>query len=237
MPDVAAAEEKSVGTSFDAVLAKTGAKDRTHIQRHLTAADAEPEPQHAALWRKLAELLASVAPLPVTATGHTAVMFFIPDGKYRMQVFALEDQNDGRIAVYLPDILADAIKKKILKKGAEPNEYAVVGSMRSTLRAEALDAQNTPEPPVHVKNMLGWNRKSLRLTVPILGTDKARLGAIDALVRLAARQWADRLAASAAAAPAAAPAPAPVAASSSKTAVAAAPARTAKATGTKKRSA
>jgi hypothetical protein len=198
MPDVAALEVKSNGTAFDAVLAKTGAKDRTHIQRHLTAADAEPEPAHAALWRKLAEMLAKLAPLPVIATGHTAVMFFVPDGKYRMQGFALEDQSDGRIAVYLPDVLAEAIKKKILKKGSDPTEYAIVGSLRSTLRAEALDAQNTPEPPVHVKNMLGWNRKSLRVTLPILGTDKARLTALNELCKLAAKPWADRMAAAAA---------------------------------------
>lgn len=230
MPDVAAVEEKSIGTAFDAVLARTGAKDRTAIQRHLTAADAEPEPAHAALWRRLADLLAGFAPLPITATGHTAVMFFVPDGKYRMQVFALEDQNDGRISVYLPDILADAIKKKILKKGADPSDFAVVGSLRSTLRVEALDAQNTPEPPVHVKNMLGWNRKSLRLTIPILGTDKARLGAAEALVRLAAKQWASRLTA------VAAPAPAAVAVASTTAAVAPPP-RSPKATGSKKRSA
>jgi len=219
MPDVAALEEKSNGTAFDAVLAKTGAKDRTHIQRHLAAADAEPEPAHAALWRRLAEMLAALAPLPITATGHTAVMFFVPDGKYRMQAFALEDQSDGRITVYLPDVLADAIKKKILKKGVEPTEFAVVGSLRSTLRAEALDAQNTPEPPVHVKNMLGWNRKSLRVTLPILGTDKARLNALSELCKLAAKQWADRLA----------PPAAPV--------VAEPPPRAPKATGARKRSA
>ena len=219
MPDVAALEEKSNGTALDAVLARTGAKDRTHIQRHLTAADAEPEPGHAALWRKLAEILAKLAPLPVTATGHTAVMFFVPDGKYRMQAFALEDQSDGRITLYLPDVLADAIKKKILKKGADPTEFAVVGSMRSTLRAEALDAQNTPEPAVHVKNMLGWNRKSLRVTLPILGTDKARMAAVDALCKLAAKQWADRLA------------PPPAAAASEP------PPRAPKAGGTRKKSA
>lgn len=219
MPDVAALEEKSSGTAFDAVLAKTGAKDRTHIQRHLTAADAEPEGAHAALWRRLAEMLAALAPLPVTATGHTAVMFFVPDGKYRMQAFALEDQSDGRITVYLPDVLAEAIKKKILKKGVEPAEFAIVGSLRSTLRAEALDAQNTPEPPVHVKNMLGWNRKSLRVTLPILGTDKARLNALNDLCKLAAKQWADRLA----------PPPAP--------AVVEPPPKAPKATGARKRSA
>jgi hypothetical protein len=91
MPELAVPETNANQTALDAVLAKTGAKDRTHIQRHLTAADAEPDPAHAALWRKLAELLASLAPLPVQAVGHTAVMFFVPDGKYRMQGFALEE--------------------------------------------------------------------------------------------------------------------------------------------------
>ncbi|HEY2584824.1 MAG TPA: hypothetical protein VGI81_03545, partial [Tepidisphaeraceae bacterium] len=79
----------------------------------------------------------------------------------------------------------------------------------------------------------GWNRKSLRLTVPILGTDKARLAAVDALVHLAAKQWADRLAAAQAAA-------APVAGvpQAAKAAVAVAPpARSPKSTGNKKRSA
>jgi hypothetical protein len=208
MPDLAAPESSSQ-TALDAVLAKTGAKDRTHIQRHLAAADAEPDPAHANLWRKLAELLASLAPLPVQAVGHTAVMFFVPDGKYRMQAFALEDQSDGRIAVYLPDILADAVKKKILKKADEPSQYAIVGSLRSTLYVEALDAQNTPEPPTHVKNMLGWNRKSLRITLPVIGTDRPRLQAIEALANLAAKPWAERIAA--AAAPAATPTAPPAA--------------------------
>jgi hypothetical protein len=223
MPDLATAQENTHQTALDAVLAKTGAKDRTHIQRHLTAADAEPDPAHASLWRKLAELLASLAPLPVQAVGHTAVMFFVPDGKYRMQAFALEDQSDGRIALYLPDILAESVRKKILKKADEPLEYAIVGSQRSTLHVEALDAQNTPEPATHVKNMLGWNRKSLRITLPIIGTDRARLQAVDALVNLAAKQWANRLTPP----PAAASAPAP----------AATPPRTSKSVSSKKRTA
>jgi hypothetical protein len=208
MPELALPETNGNQTALDAVLAKTGAKDRTHIQRHLTAADSEPDPAHAALWRKLAELLASLAPLPVQAVGHTAVMFFVPDGKYRMQAFALEDQSDGRIALYLPDILADALKKKILKKGDEAEEFAVVGSLRSTLHVESLDAQNTPEPATHVKNMLGWNRKSLRITLPIIGSDRARMAAVEALCQLAAKSWAARLA-PAATAPAAATTPPP----------------------------
>jgi hypothetical protein len=220
MPELAV-PDTSNWISLEAVLAKTGAKDRTHIQRHLTAADAEPDAAHATLWRRVADLLASLAPLPVQAVGHTAVMFFIPDGKYRMQAFALEDQSDGRIAVYIPDILAEAVKKKILKKADEESIYAVVGSLRSTLHIESLDASNTPEPPTHVKNMLGWNRKSLRITLSVIGTDKPRLAAVEALSQLAAKAWAGRLAAAAAPAPAAAAVPAP--------------AKAAKATGTKKR--
>jgi hypothetical protein len=222
MPDLAVPETNAHQTALDAVLAKTGAKDRTHIQRHLTAADAEPDPGHAALWRKLAELLASLAPLPVQAVGHTAVMFFVPDGKYRMQAFALEDQSDGRIALYLPDILADAVKKKILKKLDEETEYGVVGSLRAVLHVESLDAQNTPEPATHVKNMLGWNRKSLKITLPIIGTDRARLAAVETLCNLAAKQWAGRLAAAAATTAPAAATPPP---------------RAPKASGSKKRSA
>src|SRR5437868_3569227 len=83
---------------------------------------------------------------------------FTPDGKYRMQMFALEDQNDGKIAVYLPDVLNDAVRTKILKKADTPDDYAIVGSMRNLLHVEALDSQNTPEPPNHMKNMLGWGR-------------------------------------------------------------------------------
>ena len=202
MPEVVAPEVNPNQTALEAVLARTGAKDRTHIQRHLTAADAEPDPAHAALWRRLAELIASLAPMPVQAVGHTAVMFFVADGKYRMQVFALEDQNDGRLALYVPDILAEAVRKKILKKTDEPDQFGVVGSLRSTLHVESLDAQNTPEPPTHVKNMLGWNRKSLRVTLPVIGTDKARLAAVEALCNLAAKQWADKLSKSVAPAPA-----------------------------------
>ena len=83
------------------------------------------------------------------------MLFFVPDGKYRMQMFALEDQSDGQIAVYLPDVLNEAIKAKILKKADEEDEYAIIGSLKNTIKVELLDAANTPEPATHVKNMLG----------------------------------------------------------------------------------
>lgn len=196
-------QDHSQLSDLDAMLARAAAKDRMHIQRHLTNADAEPDPSHAALWRRLATKLTSLAPLPVQTAGHAGILFFVPDGKYRMQMFALEDQNDGRIAVYVPDVLQDAINKKILRPTEENDEYPIVGSLRMTLHVELLDAANTPEPATHVKNMLGWNRKALRVTLPALGADGPRIDAAEALCMLAIK-----LREAATAAKAAAPAPA-----------------------------
>lgn len=198
-----AAQDQTQATDLDGMLARAAAKDRMHIQRHLTNADAEADPSHAALWRRLATKLTSFAPLPVQTAGHAGVLFFVPDGKYRMQMFALEDQNDGRIAVYVPDILQEAINKKILKPTEENDEYPIVGSLRTTLHVELLDASNTPEPATHVKNMLGWNRKALRVTLPAIGADGPRIDAAEALCTLAIK-----LREAATAAKAAAPAPA-----------------------------
>jgi len=199
----APAQEQSQQSDLDGMLARAAAKDRMHIQRHLTNADAEPDASHAALWRRLATKLTSMAPLPVQTAGHAGVLFFVPDGKYRMQMFALEDQNDGRVAVYVPDVLQDAINKKILKPTEENDEYPIVGSPRVTLHVELLDAANTPEPATHVKNMLGWNRKALRVTLPAIGADGPRIDAAEALCMLAIK-----LREAATAAKAAAPAPA-----------------------------
>lgn len=208
MPDVAVPAENSESASVGEMLARAAAKDRTHIQRHLAAADAEPDPSHATLWRRLAGLLNTLAPLPVQTVGHSAVMFFVPDGKYRMQMFALEDQSDGRVSLYLPDILDQAIAKKILRKSDVPGEYAIVGSLRTALRVDSLDSQNTPEPAAHVKNMLGWNRKALRVILPALSAEGPRVDATEALCNLAIKL---RAASQAANKPVAAPAAKPAA--------------------------
>ena len=222
MPDLAAPETNAHQTALDAVLAQNRGERPHAYSAPFDCGRCRAGSGTCCPMAKIAELLASLAPLPVQAVGHTAVMFFVPDGKYRMQAFALEDQSDGRIALYLPDILADAVKKKMLKKLDEQTEYGVVGSLRAVLHVESLDAQNTPEPATHVKNMLGWNRKSIRITLPIIGTDRASLAAVEALCQLAAKQWAGRLAAASAATAAAAASPPP---------------RAPKASGSKKRSA
>jgi len=159
---------------METFLTGLAGKDRSNIEKHLAACDAEPDPTHGKLWRRLAVSLRKLAPLPVTTVGQHAVQFFIADGKYRMQVFALEDARDGRLMIYLPDILAD-----VQKAGA-----AAVAA----LQPEALDSANTPNPSPHIKHMLGWNRKAVRITLPTRATSQ-QISATETLCAIAADRW------------------------------------------------
>ena len=190
MPAQSSVAALDVDAEYQALLARAGAKDRASIERHVAACDAEDGPAHGALWRRIAARLGTLAPLPVTTLGQHAVLFFIPDGKYRMQVFALEDKRDGQLSVYVPDVLAEAAKKKILGKSVEENKYAIPGAGKQTLEVHAMDAANTPEPPQHVKNMLGWNRKALRVVLPTTEAKSAGVTALESLAILASKAWA-----------------------------------------------
>ena len=195
--------------SFAAFLEGLGSRDRQNIEKHLAACDADPDPTHGRAWRQMAAMLRRLAPMPVNTVGQQIAQFFIPDGKYRMQVFALEDKRDGTLVLYLPDVLELAMKKKVLAKppakrgkvagtaddddddapaGVQVVEYPIRESKGETLRVEALDAANTPDPPAHMRHMLGWNRKALRLTVPVGAP--AQAAAAEAMCELAALSWA-----------------------------------------------
>jgi hypothetical protein len=169
----------SSAADMETFLTGLAGKDRSNIEKHLAACDAEPDPTHGKLWRRLAVGLRRLAPLPVQTVGQHAVQFFIADGKYRMQVFALEDARDGRLMVYLPDILAQAEK---------------AGAPLGVLKPEALDAANTPNPSPHIKHMLGWNRKALRISLSANGSP-TQAAAVEALCELAAKGWAESAAA------------------------------------------
>jgi hypothetical protein len=163
---------------LDVLLSKAGQKDRTNVEKHLALIDADPNSPHARLWRRLMRALATLAPLAIQTVGQQAVQFFIADGKYRMQVFALEDQNDGQILLYVPDVLDDARKLKIVGTDGD-------------LPIEQLTAANTPNPSPHYKNMLGWNRKALKISLPV-GATSEQVEAAEHLAALAARAWAGK---------------------------------------------
>ena len=150
---------------FDEFLAKLNPKDRASAQRRVTVLDAEPITSgRAALWRRLACSLMTLAPFAAKLVGKQTLQVYVADGKYRMQVFALEDLQDGNFTVYCPDVLDEAVRAGLVMPVAEPNYY-VIGVSGHRLRIERLD-KATPFPQPHIKDLTGWNRKALRITVP-----------------------------------------------------------------------
>jgi hypothetical protein len=195
---------RSDAKELEAFLAALAAKDRLNVERHLTAIDEGPAPSHGKLWRQIAVALRRLAPHAAQTIGQHVVQFFIADGKYRKQVFALEDQRDGLIQVYIPDVLTAAVKEKLLGKALDsdddfsvgedevaptvPVRYPIVGKKNETLQIDPLDAANTPEPPNQFKNMLGWGRKALRVTIPTTaGT--AQAATVISMAQIAGRAW------------------------------------------------
>ena len=189
-------EKSEKPSTFDTVMDRAGAKEKAKLEKHLEAADAEGSSKRGELFRKVATMLGSHSPLPVQSSGKQAWQYFIPDGKYRMQVFALEDPGDGTLQIYLPDILDAAVKKKVLKKTPEPDHFIAVET-GTKIRIDALDSANTPQPPPHYKHMLGWNRKALRITIPT-SDDGTQVTAASKVCAVAAQVWANVMSESAA---------------------------------------
>lgn len=173
---------------FDTFLAKLAPKERLNAERHVAACEAE-DPRHAATWRRLACALMTLAPHAVKLNSQQSAQFYVPDGKYRMQVFALEDLRDGNVNVYCGDVLKEAIQAGALtvpKKGGEPNAYKVAGA-EDMLVVEPLD-RTIENPAAFFKDMIGWNRKALRIVVPNRAT-VPQLEAAETICSISARAW------------------------------------------------
>jgi len=178
----------SLAEKFRPVLDRVGAKERIKIEKHLAVCDAEATATHGLLSRRIAAILGELAPLAIQSVGNNAWRFFIADGKYRMQVFALEDSFDGMLRIYLPDMLNEAVKAKILARTAIGQTFAVEGSA-AQLKIDSLGEAEASAAPLHVKHMLGWNRKALRLNLSTAKSDEKLGNAVQALAQLAAKSW------------------------------------------------
>src|SRR5687768_6405540 len=99
---------------FDAFLAKLSERDRGNIVRQLSVFETENRGAHAKLFRRLAATLASLAPHGLQTKGQRAIQFFVADGKYRMQLFALEDPHDDTLNIYSRDTIKEAVRSKVL---------------------------------------------------------------------------------------------------------------------------
>jgi hypothetical protein len=194
----AARESLANPLSFSEFLAKLNPKDRSSAERRVTVLDAGADAAHAVLWQRLACSLMTLAPHAAKLVGKQTLQIYVADGKYRMQVFALEDLQDGVFTVYCPDVLDEAVKSGLLARAAnaEPQDY--VTQSGAPLRVERLD-NKTLHPAPHIKDLTGWNRKALRITVPPSPTPE-QVEAAELLCAIAAQ----RFVRAAAAAPAAA---------------------------------
>jgi hypothetical protein len=162
----AAREALAQPLSFEQFLAKLAPKDKLNAERRVEVLEAEPDPARARLWRRLASALITLAPQSAKLVGRQTVQFYIPDGKYRMQVFALEDLQDGNFTVYCPDVIEEATAAGLLSGSDEAGPHLrLIGASREPLLIEALDKESA-NPGAHYKDMVGWNRKAVRITLP-----------------------------------------------------------------------
>src|SRR5688572_12172402 len=168
---VLAAARESLGKpmAFEEFLGKLVTRDRANAEKRVAALEAEGSPERARLWRRLACSLMTLAPHAAKLVGKQTVQFYVADGKYRMQVYALEDLQDGNFTVYCPDVLGEAVDAGVLARpatGEAPggDVYAVPGTAE-TLRIDSLD-KDSLNPKGHYKDLTGWNRKALRITLP-----------------------------------------------------------------------
>jgi hypothetical protein len=175
--------------SYDDFCAKLSAKDRVNIERHVAACELEPDSRHAKVWKRVACSLMTLSPHAIKCNGQHSAQFYVPDGKYRMQVFALEDLRQGKITVYCSNVIDEAVAAKVIARHRskdEPNTFPIVGSDEA-LNIEQLDG-STPSPAAFYKDMLGWNRRALRITLPIDATG-VQVEAVEKVCAISAQKW------------------------------------------------
>lgn len=150
--------------TFEEVLAKLSGRDRVNAQRRVTVLDAQVSRVQGDVWQRLVCSLMTLAPI-AKFVGRQAVEFYVPDGRYRMQVFALEDMQDGNLTVYCPDVLKQALASGLLLETGRPAPAAyVLAATGEPMHVDALDGSGLT-PDAHYKNLTNWNRRALRVTL------------------------------------------------------------------------
>jgi hypothetical protein len=112
--------------------------------------------------------------------------FYVVDGRYRMQVFALEDMRNETLGVYCGDVLHAAIACGILGRHISGSQYQLADCHES-LAITRLDG-STINPQPFFKDMVGWNRRALHIALPVAAT-AAQVRAVEQLCELSAQRW------------------------------------------------
>jgi hypothetical protein len=177
---------------LDPFRARLSENSRGTVDRLLEAWEGGGNPGHGTVWRRLASALATLTRGPVETVGKCAVRFFVPDGIYRMQAFALEDLVDGSISVYADDVFQRAVDEGIVPASAA---FVTTGDQSGTFRerhpertllVEMLTAASTRSAPEYYRHMLGWNRRAMRVGLSTATCTDADVRAVEAMCRLAA---------------------------------------------------
>jgi hypothetical protein len=172
---------------FAAFLAKLSPKDRVNAERRVGVLEAEPDPSRARNWRRLACALMTLAPHAAKLVGRQTIQFYVADGKYRMQVFALEDLQDGHFSIYCPDVLREAAEAGLISNAEQEDASLRRLGSGELLFIETID-KDSLNPSLHFKDMVGWNRKALRIVLPP-SASPAQIEATELLCGIAAAHF------------------------------------------------
>ncbi len=171
---------------YEAFISRLSVKGRATVAKHDELCEAGAVSGHGDLWKRLAGGLSRLAPHATEMEGQQSVKFYIRDGKYRQQVFALEDTKEGNIAVYLPDVLAKAVERKILSAGAAIPMYKIPGEAEAQVQLEIINAET--RDMTACKAMVSWGKRALRTPLTVHSKEKT-LRTVELLCELAAEAW------------------------------------------------
>jgi len=173
---------------FDDFVGRLSVKSRAAVEKHMEHCANDATLNHGQLWKRLAGGLGSLAPFSTETVGQHALKYFIPDGKYRQQVFSLEDSCTGTIVVYLPDVLARATESTLIAPGPDSQSFLVGHDHPELIHLEVITAE--AKEIGNCKAMLGWGRRALRTILAVDASEK-QIRAVERLCEFAAQAWAN----------------------------------------------
>jgi hypothetical protein len=170
---------------YEAFLQQLTAKGRATMEKHDERCSGDALQGHGDLWKRLAGIFGRLAGHATEVFGLQTVKYYIADGKYKLQVFALEDTGQGTVVIYIPDVLETAIRRKILALSPKPHYYKVLEGA-TQLHLERINAET--KDLTACKGMVGWGRQALRVDLSV-NADEGQVRAVERLCGLAAEKW------------------------------------------------
>ena len=174
--------------NYTVFLDQLSAKDRARLAKNEENSEAHGKKGYGELWKRLASIIAGLAPYATQFMGNDAVKFHIPDGKYKQQVFALVQTSNDTVIVFMPDVIDSAVARKILVRGGSVSHFQIAGAKNEELELQLITADTQDQPAC--KSMLGWGRRAISAELNDHGAD-SQVRVVEQLCKLAAEKWAN----------------------------------------------